>query len=137
MDRVPRGSEQPSEINVEYVHLNFSLFQGLLLVSQHCCNSESSQEVLRKNAPQSVLKAEEKMSGCSLPPLEGIGTVCYLSKAWNIIRDSFHPGHHLLELLPSGRRYRSVKTSTSRFMDSFFPRVTRALKSKVQDKCQR
>ncbi len=39
----------------------------------------------------------------------------------NIITDPSHPGHDLFALLPSGRRYRSLCTRTSRHKNSFFP----------------
>ncbi len=42
-------------------------------------------------------------------------------KAWRIIKDSSHPSHSLLSLLPSGRRLRSIRSRTSRLRDSFFP----------------
>ncbi len=38
-----------------------------------------------------------------------------------IIKDSSHPSHRLLSLLPSGRRLRSIRSRTSRLRDSFFP----------------
>ncbi len=42
-------------------------------------------------------------------------------KARRIIKDSSHPSHSLLSLLPSGRRFRSIRSRTSRLRDSFFP----------------
>uniref|UniRef100_A0A3Q1J3V5 Ig-like domain-containing protein n=1 Tax=Anabas testudineus TaxID=64144 RepID=A0A3Q1J3V5_ANATE len=44
-----------------------------------------------------------------------------LKKAQTILRDTTHPGHSLFELLPSGRRFRSIKTRTDRFKKSFYP----------------
>ncbi|KAI5092960.1 gastrula zinc finger protein XlCGF28.1-like, partial [Silurus meridionalis] len=43
-----------------------------------------------------------------------------LCRAHNIIRDSSHPSHKLVNLLPSRRRYRNIPTRTSRFMASHF-----------------
>ncbi len=37
----------------------------------------------------------------------------------HIVKDSSHPGHLLLSLLPSGRRYRPIKSSTDIFTNSF------------------
>ncbi len=45
----------------------------------------------------------------------------------NIVKDFSHPGHHLFSLLPSGRRYRSIKTRTDRFSNSFYPRAIQSL----------
>ena len=54
------------------------------------------------------------------PPWKNYSSCC-IKKAWNIIKDSFLPGHSLFELLPSGRWFRSVKTRTNRFKHSFYP----------------
>lgn len=62
--------------------------------------------VVDKKALQRVVKA---ITSCLLPPLEGFATARYLNGARNIIRDSSHPGHGLLELLPSGKRYTDTK----------------------------
>src|SRR4029434_7416301 len=42
-------------------------------------------------------------------------------RAGEIIADPSHPGHNLFQLLPSGRRYRSLYTKTTRHRNSFFP----------------
>ncbi|KAF7643578.1 hypothetical protein LDENG_00237040 [Lucifuga dentata] len=44
-----------------------------------------------------------------------------------IIKDCSHPGHHLFDLLPSGRCYRSLKSQTNRLKHSFFPTAIRSL----------
>ncbi len=46
-----------------------------------------------------------------------------------IIKDSSHPSHRLLSLLPSGRRFRSIRSRTSRLRDSFFPQAIRLMNS--------
>ena len=45
-----------------------------------------------------------------------------LSRGKTIIKDSSHPGSDLFNLLPSGRRYRCIRTRTNRFKNSFFPK---------------
>ncbi len=45
------------------------------------------------------------------------------------IKDSSHPSHSLLSLLPSGRRFRSIRSRTSRLRDSFFPQAIRLMNS--------
>ncbi len=40
-----------------------------------------------------------------------------------------HPSHRLLSLLPSGRRFRSIRSRTSRLRDSFFPQAIRLMNS--------
>ncbi len=46
-----------------------------------------------------------------------------------IIKDSSHPSHRLLSLLPSGWRFRSIRSRTSRLRDSFFPQAIRLMNS--------
>lgn len=43
--------------------------------------------------------------------------------------DNTHPQHGLLTLLPSGRRYRSVKCGTTPFTNSLYPTAIRILHS--------
>ncbi len=50
-------------------------------------------------------------------------------KPRRIIKDSSHPSHRLLSLLPSGRRFRSIRSRTSRLRDSFFPQAIRLMNS--------
>ncbi|OCT58618.1 hypothetical protein XELAEV_18001942mg [Xenopus laevis] len=42
-------------------------------------------------------------------------------KASCIALDSTHPKHGLFTLLPSGRRFHSIKARTTRLRESFFP----------------
>lgn len=35
------------------------------------------------------------------------------SKACSILKDASHPAHHLFQLLPSGRQYRTLKVKTN------------------------
>ena len=44
-----------------------------------------------------------------------------LRRAGKIVANPSHPGHKLFEVLPSGRRLRSIRTKTSRHKTSFFP----------------
>ena len=50
-----------------------------------------------------------------------------LSRAINIQKDSSHPGSDLFDLLPSGRRYRVIRSKTNRLKNSFFPKAITAL----------
>ncbi len=52
-----------------------------------------------------------------------------LRRAHSILRDPSHPGHHLFELLPSGRHFRTIKAKTNRLKNSFYPRAVIALNS--------
>ncbi len=45
------------------------------------------------------------------------------------IKDTSHPGYHPFNLLPSVRRYRSLRAKTTRLQNSFFPVAIRTLNS--------
>ncbi len=57
----------------------------------------------------------------SFPPSKDIYTRRCVRKARRIIKDSSHPSHSLLSLLPPGRRLRTIRSRTSRLRDRFFP----------------
>ncbi len=67
--------------------------------------------------------------GGELPSLQDIYTRRCTRKARRIIKDSSHPSHRLLSLLPSGRCFRSIRSRTSRLRDSFFPQAIRLMNS--------
>ncbi len=77
-------------------------------------NNTSSPLILNTGAPQ----------GCV-----DVYTRRCTRKARRIIKDSSHPSHRLLSLLPSGRRFRSIRSRTSRLRDSFFPQAIRLMNS--------
>ena len=48
----------------------------------------------------------------------------------NIMVDPSHPAHSMYKLMPSGRRLRSHKSGTERFLNSFFPSTIRFFNEK-------
>lgn len=56
-----------------------------------------------------------------MPTLEDLHTLHCIKKAQSILRDTTHPGHDLFKLLPSGRRYRTIRAKTNRLEDRFYP----------------
>uniref|UniRef100_A0A8D3DB29 Reverse transcriptase domain-containing protein n=1 Tax=Scophthalmus maximus TaxID=52904 RepID=A0A8D3DB29_SCOMX len=80
-----------------------------------------------RNKLQRVINTAQKITGYPLPSLKDIYTSRCLSRADRITRDSSEPGFYLFDLLPSGRRYRSIRTRPSRFRDSFFPNAITTL----------
>ncbi len=77
--------------------------------------------------PQSsarVVRTARHIVGGELPSLQDIYTRRCIRKARRIIKDSSHPSHRLLSLLPSGRRLRSIRSRTSRLRDSFSLRLS-------------
>ena len=80
-----------------------------------------------KTRLERVVRRASKIIGCSLPTLESLYSVRLIRKAKKIIADYSHPAHHLFRLLPSGRRYESTRSRTSRFRDSTYPAAIRLL----------
>ncbi|KAL0199214.1 hypothetical protein M9458_007754, partial [Cirrhinus mrigala] len=70
---------------------------------------------------QRTVRTAERIIGVHLPNLQDLYISRVKKRAGNIIQDPSHPGHNLFALLPSGRRYRSLSTKTSRHKNSFFP----------------
>ncbi|XP_053702104.1 uncharacterized protein LOC128747907 [Synchiropus splendidus] len=64
---------------------------------------------------QRVVRTAEKITGTPLPAIKDIADVRCLSRAQRIIADSTHANYALFSLLPSGRRFRSIRCRTTRF----------------------
>ncbi|XP_037390419.1 GTPase IMAP family member 1-like [Pygocentrus nattereri] len=79
-----------------------------------CCAAD-------RKALQRVVKTAQCITGTDLPTIEDIYYKRCMGRARNIIKDVTHPNHRLFSLLPSGRRYRSLRSRTSRLRKSFFP----------------
>ncbi len=80
-------------------------------------------------ALQRVMRTARHIVGGELPSLQDIYTRRCIGKARRIIKDSSHPSHRLLSLLPSGWRLRSIRSRTSWLRDSFFPQAIRLMNS--------
>ncbi|XP_072100677.1 uncharacterized protein [Mobula birostris] len=78
-------------------------------------------------ALQQVVKTAQRIIGTQLPTIENIYHKCCLGRAKSIIKDASHPNHGLFTLLPSGKRYRSLRSHTSRYRKSFFPEAVTLL----------
>ncbi len=76
---------------------------------------------------QRVVKTAEKIIMTPLPSLQAIYHRRVHRRAASILKDPTHPQHGPFTLLPSGRRYRSVKRRTSILRNSFFPSDIRLL----------
>ncbi len=70
-----------------------------------------------------------KIIGAPLPSILDIFLARCSSKTNSIVKDPIHPSHSLFQLLPSGRRYRSIRARSARLLNSFFPQAVRALNS--------
>ena len=74
-----------------------------------------------------IISTASRVIGEQLPTLESIYRQRLKKRSYKIVEDPSHPAHGLFELLPSGRRYRSIKTRTNRFRNSLFPSAIRLL----------
>ncbi len=81
---------------------------------------------------QRVVRTARHIVGGELPSFQDIYTRWCIRKAQRTIKDSSHPSHSLLSLLPSGRHLRSIRSRTSRLRDSFFPQAIMLMNSKNQ-----
>ncbi len=88
----------------------------------NCCAAD------RKTLQRTVNTAA-KIIGAPLPSILDIFLTWCSSKAKSIVEDPTHPSHSLFQLLPSGRRYRSIRARSARLLNSFFPQAVRALNS--------
>uniref|UniRef100_A0A1A8PUX4 Reverse transcriptase domain-containing protein n=1 Tax=Nothobranchius rachovii TaxID=451742 RepID=A0A1A8PUX4_9TELE len=70
---------------------------------------------------QRIIKTAGKIIGAQLPSVQELYISRTRKKAVNIVQDATHPASTLFHLLPSGRRYRSLYTKTTRHKNSFFP----------------
>ncbi|KAI5097400.1 gastrula zinc finger protein XlCGF28.1-like [Silurus meridionalis] len=76
---------------------------------------------------QRIVRTAEKIIGVSLPSIMDIYTTRCIRKAHSIVDDHTHPSHAYFTLLPSGKRFRSIRAVTTRLCNSFFPQAIRLL----------
>ena len=75
------------------------------------------------NMLERIIKTASKITGSKLPSIGSIYVTRTHRKATTIISDSTHSANHLYKSLPSGKRFRSIKTRTTRFSNSFYPKA--------------
>ncbi|KAK3571042.1 hypothetical protein QTP86_001294 [Hemibagrus guttatus] len=76
---------------------------------------------------QRIVRTAEKIIRVSLPSITDIYSTRCIRKANSIVDDPTHPSHTLFTLLPSGKRYGSIRALTTRLLNSFFPQAIRTL----------
>ena len=80
-----------------------------------------------RKALRSVVRSAEFIISRKLPALQDTYHTRCLRKAGRILRDCYHSSFSLFTPLPSGRRYRSIRSRTRRLDYSFFPKAIRLL----------
>ncbi|KAI5089711.1 gastrula zinc finger protein XlCGF28.1-like [Silurus meridionalis] len=88
-----------------------------------------SCSVAERKALQRVVKTAQRITETPSPSMENIQKKRCLRRAHSILKDFSHPVHRLFSVLPSGRRFRCLRTRTSRLKNSFFHRAVSLLNS--------
>ncbi len=70
---------------------------------------------------QRTVNMAAKIIGAPLPSILDIFLARCSSKTNSIVKDPTHPSHSLFQLLPSGRRYRSIRARSARLLTAFSP----------------
>ena len=96
-----------------------SIVQSVLSFAIVCwygnCSAESKDKVNR------IVRKCTKLGVTNTVPLLDIYNKSVLQRSKTIINDNLHPLNCQYELLPSGRRLRSINCKTSRYAKSFIP----------------
>lgn len=78
---------------------------------------------------QHIVNTVKRIIGASLPSLQDIYTTRLPRTALISVKDTDHPAHELLSLLPSGKRYRSLRSQANRLANSVIHQAVRLLNS--------
>ena len=65
-----------------------------------------------RNGLNRTIRTAERIIGVKLPTIQDLNTSRVKKRAGSISADPSHPGNNLCDLLPSGRRYRTLYTKT-------------------------
>ncbi|KAK3514968.1 hypothetical protein QTP86_004943 [Hemibagrus guttatus] len=83
--------------------------------------------VLDRKTLQRIVKTAEEIIGVSLASITDMYTTRCIHKANSIVDNPTHPSHTVFTLMPSGKRYQSIRALTTRLCNSFFPQAIRLL----------
>uniref|UniRef100_A0A670JPL4 Reverse transcriptase domain-containing protein n=1 Tax=Podarcis muralis TaxID=64176 RepID=A0A670JPL4_PODMU len=130
--RMLRGLNLSQHLLLSYYHSTIESVLTYSILSWYGSSSETDKKALQR-----IIKIAQNVIGLQLPTLDEIFTSRTLKKSHNILRDPTHPAHNFFELLPSGRRYRTMKTRTTRLLNSFYPRALIALNNDLRASCKK
>ena len=68
----------------------------------------------------------------NLPVSEELYKARVIKKSKSIISNEFHPANDLFEPMTTGTRYTSIRTDSTRTLDSFYPSAARLLDDQMQ-----
>ncbi|KAI4878460.1 hypothetical protein NFI96_024236 [Prochilodus magdalenae] len=113
-----KQAQLPQKLLVSFYRSTIeSILSHCMIVWYSSCTVSERKDLHR------VVKVAGRIIGTDLPSLDSVHTSRLKKKASSISRDATHPGHCLFDLLPSGKRYRAIRTKTNRLRNSFFPRA--------------
>ena len=98
-----------------------SILSGCVTAWYGSCSAQDRKKL------QKVVNVAQSITQTSLPSIDSVYTSRCLGKAASIIKDPTHPGHSLFHLLPSGKRYKSLRSRTNQLKNSFSPAAVRLL----------
>ena len=121
--KLRRASAPPSIMTTFYRGTIESILTSCIAVWGGSCTEYN------RKALQRIVNTAGRIIGASLPSLKDIYTTRLTRKATTIVSDASHPAHNLFDLLPSGKRYRSLRSRTTRLTNSFIHQAVRMLNS--------
>ncbi len=121
--RLKRASLPPPILTTFYSGTIDSTLKSCITVWYGNCSAADHKTL------QQTVNTAAKIIGAPLPSTLDIFLARCSSKATSIVKDPTHPSHSLFQLLPSGRRFQSIRARSARLLNSFFPQAVRALNS--------
>ncbi len=121
--RLKRASLPPPILTIFYRGTIESVLTSCITVWYGNCSAADRKTL------QWTVNTAAKIIGAPLPSILDIFLAQCSSKTNSIVKDPTHPSHSLFQLLPSGRRYRSIRARSAKLLNSFFPQAVRALNS--------
>ena len=118
-----RADPPPSALTTFYRGAIESILTSSLSVWYGSC------PVADQKALQRVVRTAEKITRSAQPSIQDLYPSRCLKRATGITKDPTNPAHKLFTLLPSGKRYHSMRCKTTRLSKSFFPQAIRLLNS--------
>ncbi len=115
--RLKRASLPPPILTTFYRGTIESVLTSCITVWYGNCSAADRKTLQR------TVNTAAKIIGAPLPSILDIFLARCSSKTNSIVKDPTHPSHSLFQLLPSGRRYRSIRARSARLLNSFFPRL--------------
>ncbi len=119
--RLKRASLPPPILTTFYRGTIESVLTSCITVWYGNCSAADRKTLQR------TVNTAAKIIGAPLPSILDIFLARCSSKTNSIVKDPTQPSHSLFQLLPSGRRYRSIRARSAILLNSFFPQAVRAL----------